>query len=55
MYPASFIVIIAVAFMVLLWGAFLVWGWRSGQLRDLQELGRLPLEEESSSDQENHG
>ena len=55
MYPASFIVIITVAFMVFLWGAFLVWGWRSGQLRGFQELRRLPLEEEPSSDLENHG
>ena len=54
MYPASIIIITAVALMVLFWAAFLVWAWRSGQFEDLQELRRLPLEDEPPAEQEGY-
>ncbi|HAL49659.1 MAG: cbb3-type cytochrome oxidase assembly protein [SAR202 cluster bacterium] len=46
MYPATFLVIAAVALMFSFWVGFLLWAWRSGQLDDQQELRRLPLEDD---------
>ena len=55
MYGASLIVIASVALMVLLWVGFLVWAFRSGQLKDIQQLRRLPLEDETPLEKERYG
>ncbi|MDP7640211.1 MAG: cbb3-type cytochrome oxidase assembly protein CcoS [Candidatus Hydrogenedentes bacterium] len=46
MYPATFLVIAAVALMFSFWVGFLLWAWRSGQFYDQHELRRLPLEDD---------
>lgn len=45
MYLASFIVVISVALMLLLWAGFMVWGFRSGQFKGTDRLRRLPLDD----------
>ncbi len=54
MYPASLIVIASVLLMVLLWAGFLVWAFRTGQLKDIQELRRRPLEDDTPAEQEHN-
>ncbi len=54
MYGASLIVIASVALMVLLWMGFLVWAFRSGQLKGVQQLRRLPLEDETPLEKERY-
>ena len=55
MLPASLIVIVSVALMVLVWAGFLVWAFRSGQFKGIQELRRRPLEDDTPLEQERHG
>ena len=52
MYPASIIVIVTVALMLMLWAGFLVWALRSGQLDDIQELRWLPMDDDPLAEQE---
>ena len=47
MYQSTLIVVSAVASIVFFWVIFMVWVVRSGQLRGMKEMSRLPLEEES--------
>jgi len=54
MYPASLVVVVSVALMVLLWAGFLVWAFRTGQLKDVQKLRRRPLEDDTPLEQEHH-
>ena len=53
MYLASVIVVVSVALMLLLWGGFMLWGFRSGQFHGADELSRLPLEETDERAEEN--
>ena len=55
MYQASLIVIASVALMVVVWVGFLVWAFRSGQFKGIQQLRRFPLEDETSLEEERHG
>ncbi len=57
MYPATLLVIAAVALMFLFWAGFLLWALRSGQFEEDQELRRLPLEDENHTavGQQNNG
>ena len=48
MYQSTLIVVSAVASIVFFWVVFMVWVVRSGQLRGMKELSRLPFEEEAS-------
>ena len=51
MYPASLLVIAAVALIVVFWAAFVVWAIRSGQLRRMDDMRCFPLDD-AMSDQE---
>ncbi len=42
----SWIVVVAMVGMVALWAAFMAWGVLSGQFRGLDEMRRLPLEDD---------
>ncbi|MBI4199869.1 MAG: hypothetical protein HY535_05310 [Chloroflexi bacterium] len=56
MYPATWIVILSVAAVLLVWAGFLVWAFRSGQLKGVSELRRRPLEDDSpEGEKERHG
>ena len=55
MHPASLIVIASVALIVLVWAGFLVWAFRSGQLRGIQQLRRFPLEDDMPLEDDRHG
>ncbi|MDP6072732.1 MAG: cbb3-type cytochrome oxidase assembly protein [SAR202 cluster bacterium] len=57
MYPATFLVIAAVALMFSFWVGFLLWAWRSGQFDDQRKLQLLPLEDDLQPDLEHepHG
>ena len=47
MYQSTLIVVSAVGSIVFFWVLFMVWVVRSGQLRAMKEMSRLPLEEDT--------
>ena len=46
MLQSTLIVVSAVGSIVFFWVIFMVWVVRSGQLKGMKELSRLPLEED---------
>jgi nitrogen fixation-related uncharacterized protein len=55
MYLASFIVVAAVGLTLLVWAGFMLWGFRSGQFKGMDELRRRPLDDEIPTQREDHG
>ena len=47
MYQSTLIVVSAVGSIVFFWVLFMVWVVRSGQLKGLKDLSRMPLEEDT--------
>ncbi len=54
MYPASLIDIVSVALMVLVWVGFLVWAFRSGQFKGINDLRRLPLDDDAPQEMDQY-
>ncbi len=55
MYPASLLVITAVALMVFYWAGFLLWAWRSGQFDGIQEIRWRPIDDELITERDGRG